>query len=111
LFHNGFFPTIHLDHINGVKDDNRIDNLRLATCSQNQANTQKKIGFSSRFKGVNWHKKAKKWVAQINVNGKKKYLGCFHEEDTAAQRYNEAAVKQFGEFALINKTNNNGTTN
>jgi len=103
LYHNGMFPTNQIDHINGFKGDNRIDNLREATNGQNKANTPKKIGLSSKFKGVFWHKSAKKWNSSIRINRKTKHLGSFHEESAAAQAYNEAAIKHFGEFALINK--------
>ena len=103
LYNYGVFPTNQIDHINGIKDDNRINNLREANSSQNKANSPKQQNCSSIFKGVSWNKSNKKWTARIRISGNKKHLGNFYEESAAAQAYNEAAIKEFGEFALINK--------
>lgn len=94
------------DHINCDKLDNRKENLRSVTRSQNNANMpkiQKKC--SSRFKGVCWHKQRNKWKAEIKVNGVRKHLGVFINEADAATAYNEAAKQNFGEFAKLNKEN------
>jgi len=103
LYHYDVLPTKQIDHINRIRNDNRIENLRLSTNSENCANRHKKNGLSSKYKGVYWFKENKKWQSTIKINNKTKYLGCFHEESAAAQAYNEAAIKHFGEFALINK--------
>ena len=103
LYHYGLFPTNQIDHINGIKNDNRIDNLREANNSQNNANKPKRLNCSSKFKGVSWAKREQKWRVRIRINWKEKYLGFYHEESAAAEAYNEAAIKHFGEFALINK--------
>ncbi len=70
-----------IDHINQIKDDNRIINLRPATQQQNQWNRL------NTTKGYYWNKKANNWQATIKVNGKKIYLGCFDTEDEARQAY------------------------
>lgn len=88
-----------VDHIIGVEEPLK---LRLATNAQNQRNQRSSRGGSSRYKGVNWHKNIKKWQAQIRVNNKSIYLGCFTDEQEAAAAYNTAAVKYFGEFARVN---------
>lgn len=95
-----------VDHINGDKLDNRKENLRFATNSQNQANRKVSRGVSN-FKGVTWQKRTYDasrgyWKAQIVVNGELIYLGKYETDLDAARAYNEAAVKFFGEFAHLN---------
>lgn len=91
-----------IDHINHDGLDNRRENLREATNSQNNANQQKMLGTSSGFKGVYWHKQADKWRAQIMFNRKYKHLGLFASEIEAAHAYDNAARELFGEFAHLN---------
>lgn len=81
----------YLDHINGIRDDNRIENLRLVTRQQN--NTNKKIlsNNSSGFMGVYFYKAANKWRAQININGKLKSLGYFENIEDAVRARDIAA--------------------
>lgn len=99
--HHGYVPNC-IDHINGCPSDNRIENLREATKTQNSAN-QKMRGGSSRFKGAWWCKDKKKWRASIKANGKQNHIGYFTSELDAAKAYNEAALKYFGEFARLNE--------
>ena len=91
-----------IDHINGDPLDNRRENLRFCTASQNKANTKRHSDCTSGYKGVTWQKSVDKWQAQIQVNGKKKYLGCFGTADDAAKAYDQAAIEHFGEFARPN---------
>lgn len=93
-----------IDHINGVRDDNKISNLRLATLSQNRVNSAKSENTSSKYKGVYWKSKDKKWVAQITAKPSRNrvYLGGFDTQEEAAIAYNEAAIQLFGEFAILN---------
>jgi len=90
LLHYGNFPVNHLDHINGVRDDNRITNLRDATDQQNQRNRTKcQVNSKTQTLGVRKHHN--KFVAQIGgVEGKTKYLGCFPTIEQAHQAYLEA---------------------
>jgi len=76
-----------IDHININPLDNRIENLRVLTHSQNNRNQKKRKNCSSQYKGVNWNKQNNKWKAQININGKVKYLGLFTNEEEAAETY------------------------
>ena len=95
-------PGEQVDHIDRNTFDDRIENLRLATRAQNGANKSKQKGTSSEYKGVCWHKRDKKWRAQIKVNGKTIHLGYFADEMDAASAYDEAAMEYFGEFANLN---------
>jgi hypothetical protein len=75
-----------LDHINGVRTDNHISNLRSVTYQENQHNR-------TTAKGYTWNKTANKWKAQIGLNGKTIHLGYFNTEEDAKQVYLEAKEK------------------
>jgi len=76
-----------IDHININSYDNRIENLRIATHSQNCRNQNKRKNCSSKYKGIYWGKNNNKWQAKIRINGKVKYLGSFDNEEEAAEVY------------------------
>jgi len=90
------------DHINHDKLDNRRENLRICTTSQNMRNRGKQANNTSGYKGVFWSIPAKKWRAQITVMKKSIHLGLFTTPKEAAKVYNKAAIKHFGEFARLN---------
>lgn len=90
-----------IDHSNGDKCDNRRDNLRAATRSQNGGN-QKPRGGTSKFKGVYWNKADKRWMSRVMLNYRGYHLGSFTDEEDAAIMYNVAAQFVFGEFARLN---------
>jgi len=94
--------TRMIDHINGNGLDNRKSNLRKASPTQNMANSRKRQGSTSRYKGVHWQTKASKWVAVIRYNRKHMYLGTFTDEIEAALTYDQAARQLFGEYARLN---------
>ena len=92
------------DHKDLNKLNNQKYNLRPCNKSQNRSNTKKQKGnYSSKYKGVCWNNAMNGWQAQIKVMGNTKYLGCFAGEWQAAQIYNKAAIKYFGNFALLNE--------
>jgi len=91
------------DHINHNSVDNRKANLRPATQTQNNRNRKKfNLPTKSKYKGVYWKPRIKKWVAQIGVNRKVIHLGCFKKEKDAARAYDKAAKQYHGEFASPN---------
>ena len=77
--------SLQVDHINGVKTENDVDNLRMVTNAQNLRSFQKVRG-KSKFRGVCWMKDRKKWRARITVDGKWKMLGDFDDEGEATMR-------------------------
>ena len=83
FYHNGDIPEgLEIDHINRIRNDNNIDNLRLVTRQQNNWNTS--------GKGCYWREGKKKWQSYIGLNGKRKYLGSFDNETDARNAYLEA---------------------
>lgn len=92
-----------VDHVNGNRLDNRTENLRLSSRKQNAQNSS---AFSdkmySKYKGVTWFKRDNKWKSQLKTEGTNIHLGYFDNECDAAQAYNFAAIKHFGEFARLN---------
>ena len=95
LYHHGYMPE-QVDHIDGNRTNNRIENLREATSSQNNQN--RKATGSSGIKGVVWHKQSKKWVASICVNRKSVHLGSFLSIEEAALVASRARQSAHGEF-------------
>ncbi len=89
------------DHINRNPLDNRRENLRKCTRSQNVWNTGPKPG-TSRYKGVHYKEPNKKWQAQITYKYKKIYIGVYDREKDAAKAYDLMALRLFGEFAYLN---------
>ena len=80
-----------VDHINDNKLDNRVENLQIITQRKNAYKTQGK--YSSKYKGVHWCNRKYKWVSKIWINGKRKFLGYFVNEQEAAAAYqNELAT-------------------
>lgn len=88
-----------VDHINGDSLDNRQENLRIATMSQNGMNRTKQRNNSSGYKGVSWNSKNRKWIAQIVASGKYYYLGCFGTAELAYEAYCFAAARLHERFA------------
>ena len=99
------WPISDLDHINNIPGDDRIENLREVTQSQNNMNASIRSDNKSGYKGVTWHTGAKKWRAKIKVDGKQIHLGFFKDARSAGLAYNEAAQKYFGEFSRANLDN------
>ena len=92
---------LEIDHVNRNRLDNRKENLRFCTRSQNVMNTA--VSGASRFKGVS--KKNDKWQSDITTNGIKSYLGFFKTEIEAARAYDAAVRLQNCEFRRLNFPN------
>jgi hypothetical protein len=95
-------PGVEVDHRNGGGLDNRRSNIRLCTRSENQCNRGAVRGSFSKFKGVHFKKREKRWYAIIRIKGKQCFIGTFKEEEEAAKAYNKRAFKEHGEFANLN---------
>lgn len=91
-------PPKLIDHVNGVKSDNRPSNLRAATFSENAANSRAHKDSKSGIKGIHRHYDGR-WRAQIRVGNKRVHLGCFDTPSEAHSAYHAAAVVHFGQFA------------
>ena len=92
-----------IDHVNGNGLDNRKQNLRLASNSQNLGNSRKGFGQgSSKYRGVHWDRMARFWRACISIKNRTKWLGTFPSEIEAATAYDLAAKEHFGDFARLN---------
>lgn len=99
-FTSGDWPALHIDHINGVKSDNRIANLREATPTQNNANLISNARNTTGFKGVS--RQCGRYVAMISKDNKDFVLGRFDSPTLAAMAYDNKAKELFGEFANLN---------
>jgi len=95
----GQWPERLVDHENGVKNDDRWDNLRHATKGQNNSNSRLKSNNRSGYKGVVYRKSMGKWTAQITVKRMHKHLGTFDTPEAAHAAYVSAANRDHGEFA------------
>lgn len=94
-----------VDHDNRNGLDNRRRNLRIATASQNGANRmadRRRVGKTSRYKGVFWDKARNRWMATIHHQGRTRSLGRFTDEHEAAAAYDRAAAELWGRFARLN---------
>jgi len=90
---------MEVDHVDGDRANNKIENLRLATVPQNRMNRRKSKANTSGRKGVSWNKASKKWVAYIKAHGKRKHLGFFECLEEAHAAYRKAADEMHKEFA------------
>lgn len=91
-----------VDHRDSNGLNNQKENLRIATQLENSRNRARGALNTSGYKGVCWHKRAKKWAVSIRYDGKRMHLGLFANKIAAAAVYDDAARKLFGEFAKCN---------
>jgi hypothetical protein len=101
LYMTGKWPPVHVDHIDGNGFNNRFNNLRLATPSQNHGNRRVRRDSASGITGVMYIAPRKKWWATIRVAGRLRHLGYFGTAQEAAEARNRSAVEHFGNFAKV----------
>lgn len=98
------WPENDIDHIDRVRSNNRLDNLRDITLAQNNCNKSIKSNNKTGFKGVYYKADKNKYHAQITLNGKKKHLGYFVTAEEASAVYNLAAEDLFnGLYSIVKK--------
>lgn len=100
FYHYGYIPE-QIDHINRNTFDNRIENLRPATSTQNMSNRGIFVNNKSGCKGVCWHKRLKKWQVSVGVNKKQRHIGYFDDFELAELVALEARDKFHGKFANL----------
>jgi hypothetical protein len=98
LYVNGVMPKDGIDHINNIKTDNKITNLREATHSQNMRNRLLTVRNNTGYKGVSFCKRAKKFKVGITFNNKQIHLGYFSDAKSASLAYESYGKKLHGEF-------------
>lgn len=101
LYVYGVWPPHLIDHINGVRADNRIENLREADWFQNAANARKPKSNTSGYKGVQWHKVCSKWTARIKHNNKTYHIGLYDTREEAYEAYCKRARELKGDYARV----------
>ena len=94
-----------VDHINGDPLDNRKENIRICTLSQNSQNRRQRKDNTSGLKGVSWAKREKKWVSYIRSGGKHLWLGYFNDKNDAAKAYDKAVIKYRKPLYKLNFSN------
>ncbi len=97
LYFYGEWPKSEIDHQNGIKDDNRISNLREATHAENSRNRPAQRNNTSGHKGI--APCGRRWVARIHLNGKTTYLGLYKTVAEAVAVRKKAEKEMFGDFA------------
>jgi len=101
LYHHGYLPK-YIDHIDGDGTNNRIENLRETTQSQNLMNVPGRKGTKSGIKNVYWHAKLKKWTVQVKVGDKGKHFGLYDDIELAELVAIEVRNKYHKQFANHN---------
>ena len=101
----GEMPEDQIDHINGDKADNRIENLRSLTHQENlRAFHKPRVGVSSKYRGVSWHKRIGKWQVRVKIDGKENNEGYFECELEAARAYDKKAEELGYAEEALNRT-------
>lgn len=90
---SGYWPEHEVDHINGMRDDNRLSNLRCVSRSENLRNKRRYKSNKSGKTGVYWHRQHKKWCASVSVGGRSKTIGVFHTRAKAEAARNQAEIE------------------
>lgn len=97
----GSLPNGVIDHINQIRTDNRICNLRDCSVSDNVYNSKTRTDNTSGHRGVFWNKQSKRWVAKINRNSKQIHLGSYQSKEDAIEAFKVAATKITNGFIFL----------
>ncbi|WP_273761537.1 HNH endonuclease signature motif containing protein [Aeromonas hydrophila] len=95
MFNSKIPDGMQIDHINGNKSDNRLENLRLASNQVNSKNQKRKSTNSSGLTGVSWDSQTGMWRAHITVNGKMKSLGRYKDKESALLARKDADARYY----------------
>jgi hypothetical protein len=95
LYHNGYMPINQIDHINRIKDDNSIENLRECSNAENHQNKDIQSNNTSGYPGVCWDNNKQSWLATITVNRKQIYLGVYDDISNAIESRQKAEKQYF----------------
>jgi hypothetical protein len=98
LMFNGYLPNC-IDHIDGNRANNKIENLRPANANTNAYNQAPRKNTASNLKNITWHKVSKKWQVKMAVNGNIKYFGLYNDVEYAKFVADAMRYKYHGEFA------------
>jgi hypothetical protein len=93
MYENGTMPAFEIDHADGNRSNNRIENLRIAQHRENSQNQPLRSTNTSGKHGVSWHKQRAKWTAYIMKDGRKQHLGLFDCVDEAGRAYLSAKAR------------------
>lgn len=104
MFSFGKFPIVFVDHINGIRSDNRILNLREASKAENTWNSSAYSNNRLGLKGVHFNSVDRKYIAQITVGGKRKCLGSFNDKYEAYEAYIKASKALHGNFSFTKRS-------
>ena len=102
FMHNLIMGAKGIDHRNHDTLDNRRENLRFTSHSLNAANQQLRTDGTSRYKGVSLEHRRGRWVARVQIEGRRTFLGYFASEEDAARAYNAKAAELHGAHAWLN---------
>lgn len=94
-------PGMQVDHINSDATDNRRENLRICTRSQNNQNARRRVDSKHSYKGV-WITKGGKYASRIRNGNKRVHIGVYDNEVLAAKAYDQKAKELFGAYAKLN---------
>lgn len=94
----GCWPPEHVDHVNGVRSDNRLQNIRACSPSENGRNKGRQVNNTTGFKGVSFCSREGRYQTTCRVNGRKKWIGYFDTPEEASIAYEAFAKRHHGEF-------------
>ena len=101
LYHYNKWPSGRIDHINGICDDNRIENLRESTASTNGVNGLRPLG-TSKYRGVDYRKSRNRWRCRVVKDGMTVHTSHHKTEKEAALMYNKVAVEYYKDYVRLN---------